>query len=339
MSTKPANVLLVEGDLALSRLLKKNLERADYSISCTSVPDLSSAINRLRKDRFDNVLLDLSLPDSKGLKTFERIRQANANVPVVILTGNDDTETRLQALRYGADEYLIKSPETLNSLVDSIRKAIDNRKTLSLLKQAYKQFKDAFQNSPAATVCINPQGRIIELNEYARRFWEIEDKEFIGKSFLQNCINRNERFNIYLNLRKTLSGRNVKGPRTTIIQKDDSEHLLMWDFTGAKNSKGKITAIIAVAHDITNIESKPNALGLARDIKLNPELNKTIDMVIASLCAMLEKIEELDPTKADTNSLKDLAGTSPNNTDFNKISPRNAASIERLILSLIEPPR
>lgn len=339
MKPEHANILLVEDDLALSRLLKKNLERADYSVSCTTAPTLSNAIDRLQNNRFDNVLLDLSLPDSKGFQTFERIRKANANIPIVILTANPDTETQLQALRYGADDYLIKSPEMWSLLVDSIRKAIDNRKSLSLLKQAYKQFRDTFQQTTAATVCISPQGRIIELNEQAHLLWEIEDAALIGKSFLQNCINQNERFNIYLNLREILSGRNVKGPRTTVIRKDGSKHLLMWDFTSAKNSKGKITAIIAAAHDITNIESKQNALGLARDIKPNPELDKTLDMVIASLCAMLEKIEELDPSKTDTTPLNDLACTSSTDTDISEITPRNAASIERLILSLIEPPR
>jgi PAS domain S-box-containing protein len=336
MKPKHTNILLVEDDLALSRLLKKNLERADYSISCTSVPTLSSAIDHLQSNRVDNVLLDLSLPDSKGLKTFERIRQANSDISIVILTGNHDTETQLQALRYGADEYVIKSPEMFKSLVESIRRAIDNRKTFSLLKQAYEQFKEAFRETTTATVCINPHGRIIDFNEQARSLWEMKNNEILGKSFLQNCINRNERFNIYLNLRETLSGRDVKGPRSTVIRKDHSKHLLMWDFTSVKNSKGKITGIIAVAHDITKIESVPNALAMAKDIKLKPEMNKTIDLLIASLCAMLDNIEEHNPSKDDTKSLKDLACSS-SNTDISKINPKNAASIERLILSLIEP--
>jgi PAS domain S-box-containing protein len=330
MKTEHANILLIEDDPALSKLLKKNLERADRSISCTTAPNLSNAVYRLRNDCFDNVLLDLGLTDKKGFKTLKRIRQANADVSIVILTGNNDIETQMQAIRYGADDYLIKSPEMWKSLVKSIRKAIDNRKTLALLRQAYQQFKTTFQNTPAATVCICPRGRIIELNEHARRLWEIEDNEFIGKSFLQNCINRNERFNTYLNLRKTLSGRNVKGTRTTLIRKDGSRHLLMWDFAGTKNSKGKITAVIAVAHDITGTDSKPNPLQLARRIKLNQESEKTIDMVIASLCAMLEKI--------DTNSLKDLTCAKSTESDINRITPRKAASIEHLILSLIEPP-
>jgi len=338
MKNKQANVLLIEDDIALSKLLKKKLERADQSISCTTEPTLSNAIDRLRNGRFDNVLLDLSLTDGKGFQTLERIRQANNNVAIVILSGNTDIETQMQAIRYGADDFLIKSPEMWKSIVNSVRKAIDNRKTLSLLRQAYHQFKTTLQKTPAATVCICPQGRIIELNQHARRLWEIQDNELIGKSFLQNCINQNERFNTYLNLRKTLAGQNIKGTRTTLIRKDGSRHLLMWDFTVSKNSKGKITAVVAVAHDITENDSIPNALLLARRIKLNHESEKTIDMVIASLCAMLEKTDELDSQKIDTKSLKDLDRTKSIESEFNRITPKKAASIEQLILSLIEPP-
>jgi DNA-binding response OmpR family regulator len=328
MDSERANILLVEDDRALSRLLKKNLERTDKSISCITVQNLSNALETLRKGHFDNVLLDLNLNDSSSFKTLKRIRQENKEVPIVVLTSSIETDIKVQAIRYGADDYIIKGPQIFKDLVKHIRRSISKRKTITLLKRAYTNFKTTLQNTPSVTVCISPEGKIIELNKHAYQLWENKNTTLAGKSFLQTCISRNDRFNVYVNLRQVLTGQTVKGVRTkTFI--DENEHIFLWDFELVTDDKGCAKMIVAVAHDISRIPAKSDALKLARNLRLNPDLSNTIDTVITSLCAILDQAEK-HQTEPPT--------TSPDNLIDTSINPQTAASVEQLVWSIISQP-
>ena len=69
---------------------------------------VDDAVRRLTEGGIDLVLLDLNLPDSRGLSTVTRVVEANPRVSVVVLTGVDDEETELQAIAASADDYLVK---------------------------------------------------------------------------------------------------------------------------------------------------------------------------------------------------------------------------------------
>lgn len=127
-------ILLVEDDPAdaflLQKLLSKtssveliHVERLDEGIrSIHSVPaDSMAAGEEIQKKAFDAVLLDLSLPDSKGgLDTVKRMHAANPDMSIVVLTGLDDEEVAIAALREGAQDYLIKGEIQKTLLIRSI---------------------------------------------------------------------------------------------------------------------------------------------------------------------------------------------------------------------------
>jgi hypothetical protein len=103
------------------------------------------------------------------------------------------------------------------------------------------------------------------------------------------------------------------------------------------NGDGRSPAVVAVAHDITaNLLSINNCLS-ALKLTFNPDFNDTVDMVINSLTAILEKIEEINKC-ADANSLERLADEMcRSHPTRGQITPHNAAAIKRLVLSLITP--
>ena len=75
----------------------------------------------------DVILLDLTLPDAKGVETFSRIAHATLELPVIILAGNDDEAHAIESLRLGAQDYLLKSEMTARMLVRSIHCAIERK--------------------------------------------------------------------------------------------------------------------------------------------------------------------------------------------------------------------
>ncbi|MDP2999418.1 MAG: ATP-binding protein [Bryobacterales bacterium] len=123
MSDK-TRALLVEDNEGDHRLLKAALaEVSDPQIELGHVSRMADAVNWLAREKFDVILLDLSLPDSQGLNTLAQGRQAAPGVPIVVMTGLDDEGMAIRALESGAQDYLVKGKFDGNQLVRAIRHA------------------------------------------------------------------------------------------------------------------------------------------------------------------------------------------------------------------------
>jgi diguanylate cyclase (GGDEF)-like protein len=123
-------VLLVEDNPGDARLVEIMLSEPglmrDFEI--THASRLGEAVEALEGSPFDVVLLDLSLPDSSGMETVERVRTAASRTPVVVLSGQDDEQTALRALQGGAEDYLVKGRGDGDLVARAIRYAIQRKK-------------------------------------------------------------------------------------------------------------------------------------------------------------------------------------------------------------------
>lgn len=133
MTDDPIRILLVEDEEDDAFLLQRALAKtAPGQFEMTNVATLKEALRTLETARFHVVLSDLSLPDSRGLETFERIHAADPAVAVVVLTGNDDERLAVRALNEGAQDYLVKGRVDGQSLVRSMRYAIERNRSNQL---------------------------------------------------------------------------------------------------------------------------------------------------------------------------------------------------------------
>ena len=127
MSDTPATVLLIEDNPGDARLIRELLTEGGgvrFQLEC--VDRLSTGLGRLVEGGIDIVLLDLGLPDSQGLDTLHRVIAEVPEVPItVVLTGTDDEELAVQAVRAGAQDYLIKGQIENNLLVRAMRYAME----------------------------------------------------------------------------------------------------------------------------------------------------------------------------------------------------------------------
>ena len=125
MSSMTISVLLVEDNPIHARLLQGLLsDRSDPAFAVEAVDHLEAGIQRLSIDSFDAVLLDLVLPDSQEMATFERVKEAAPDMPVLVLTGLDDEGLAEEAVAAGAREYLVKTQIDGESLARSLQAAI-----------------------------------------------------------------------------------------------------------------------------------------------------------------------------------------------------------------------
>lgn len=128
MKDRLNRILLVEDNPGDARLLREALKDiTSYHFALEHVERLSQALERLRAEHFDVVLLDLSLPDGQGLDNLGSVRDAAASVPILVLTGLDDEEVAVKALRVGAQDYLVKGQADGSSIVRAIRYARERK--------------------------------------------------------------------------------------------------------------------------------------------------------------------------------------------------------------------
>ena len=127
MVDKPINVLFIEDNPGDARLIRELLAEGGgerFHLEC--VDRLSTGLERLVEGGIDIVLLDLGLPDSQGLDTLHRVIAEVPEVPItVVLTGTDDEELAVQAVRAGAQDYLIKGQIENNLVVRAMRYAME----------------------------------------------------------------------------------------------------------------------------------------------------------------------------------------------------------------------
>ncbi|MCU0801507.1 MAG: response regulator transcription factor [Rhodobacteraceae bacterium] len=99
-------ILLVEDDPTTSRSIELMLTHANLNVYCTDLGE--DGIDLAKLYDYDLILLDLNLPDMSGHEVLRQLRQARIETPILILSGSDDTDSKLKGFGFGADDYLTK---------------------------------------------------------------------------------------------------------------------------------------------------------------------------------------------------------------------------------------
>jgi DNA-binding NtrC family response regulator len=110
-------VLVVDDDPGVRTLLSRTLDRDGYEV--TGAADASEALDRIRENRFSLVITDVRLPQVTGLQLLDEIKQSTPQLPVIVITGYGSVQNAVEAMQFGASDYLLKpfSTETLQAAV------------------------------------------------------------------------------------------------------------------------------------------------------------------------------------------------------------------------------
>jgi two-component sensor histidine kinase len=130
MKQPPLQILLVEDSAGDARLISEMFRREQPgSVVVTHVSCLADAVKQLLIGAIDIVLLDMGLPDAHGLETIRRAQAAAPDVPIIVLTGLDDEKLADQAMKQGAQDYLIKGQIENRALPRALRYAVERQRT------------------------------------------------------------------------------------------------------------------------------------------------------------------------------------------------------------------
>ncbi len=127
--TERIRVLLIEDNPGDAHLIQMMVDEAGNDLfEIQRVEQLSEALARLAHPDIGVVLCDLSLPDSHGLETFAQLHARAPHVPIIVLSGLNDTTMAVQAVHEGAQDYLIKGQVDGQLLVRAMRYAIERKR-------------------------------------------------------------------------------------------------------------------------------------------------------------------------------------------------------------------
>lgn len=261
-------ILLVEDDEEDKELLARNLrEIRNPAYEIEWVPRLDQALDILGRQAFDVILLDLSLPDSYGEETFNRVHEKAAHLPIIILTGLSEEKFSLELMRRGAQDFLNKEHMSAKLLSRLIRYAIERKKSLSEIFLTQEKYRTIFENSAIAITVTDRNERIVSWNRFAEGLLGMTHEDLYGKP-VSSLYSEEE-------WRRIRSYRiREKGSQpileAQVIRKDGTVLDVDISITVLKDEAGNITGSIGIMKDISERKRA------AREIKRAEEQYRAI---------------------------------------------------------------
>jgi PAS domain S-box-containing protein len=250
---KKLDVLLVEDNPADARLVAEYLSDVGSPVTLTHAPRLQHAVEQLRRHGFHAVLLDLSLPDCQGIETFARAHAAAPDAPIVVLTGLDDEEMAVRAVREGAQDYLVKGRVDGRLLHHSIRYAIERKGAQRALNEREERFRQIAENIHEVFFIVDASfHEALYISPAYERVWGrpcqsvYDDPRSILDGVLPSDRNR-----VLDDIVRVQRGGTSEGVEFRVARPDGEVVWVLAHITPIQDDAGRVQRIAGVALDIT----------------------------------------------------------------------------------------
>lgn len=280
--TKPSiQILMVEDSEMDALLLEETLSRDGLNtFEFTFSERLKTGLEILHQQKFDLILLDLGLPDSQGLESFEKVHNKFPDIPVVVLSGLTDEKLALEAVQAGAQDYLVKGPTSWEIAPRAIRYAIERQQSQAALRESEEQYRLLFENAPVGILSVTTEGQITEVNTAALQILgspSVEATKSINlltfPPLIESGISAD--FQSCVDYARPVT---AKHPYTT---KWGKSIFVKYQLTPVLNAEGQIVLIQAIIEDITDRKRAEEALKESEEKYRLLVENATIGIVIA----------------------------------------------------------
>ena len=264
MQQKPLLILIVEdepGDHALvvTYLRQKSSRQVAGAPNLVWAKSLREALAATRCAQFDLVLLDLSLPDSSGIRTVSEMTAALPGTPVVVLTGNDDDELAIAALGAGAQDYLVKGEFDHRALARALHYAMAR----SAQERRLHLFEVALNSAGSGIVITDIEGHIEWANEAFVQITGFSIAEALGKNPRQLVKSGAQDQAFYQHMWQTiLSGQTWRGELVN-RRKDGTVYHELLAISPVLASDGTVRHFVAIKQDVTDRKQIEQRLELA----------------------------------------------------------------------------
>jgi two-component system, sensor histidine kinase and response regulator len=206
------NILLVEDNSSDTCLINNFLKTERMGITTTPCSCLTDALQLLTKQDFDVILLDLGLPESRGLETLQKIKVSSSKAPIIVLTGLDDEDLALAAMKEDAQEYLVKSSLNSETILHAIKYSIERKKIQEVQKRHTQRFSILAMGTSTLNESEDLPSIYKAISESIKRL--LNDVFVISVEFINNKeahIINSDWIEPYINEIKRISGIDLSG--------------------------------------------------------------------------------------------------------------------------------
>lgn len=244
-------ILLIENnpdDVRLIQWIISGIRKSQFKLEC--VDRLKKALKRLAKGGIDVILLDLGLPDSRGIDTLRSVYNKAPKVPIVVLTGLDDEKVSVQAIKEGAQDYLIKGQVDSNLLKRTLMYAIERKQAEEALRESEERFRTLVEKSVEAIFLVNFNMEFVFWNPAAEKMMGLTTTP-TKKYTLSDVLTPDSLKIAVANVAKAaLTGTTRGKPYELTVRRIDGTLIDIEVFIGLIKYNGK-THMLGTARDIT----------------------------------------------------------------------------------------
>jgi PAS domain S-box-containing protein len=277
---EPIRILLVEdnpGDVALMEIMIS--EAGEGRFRMQTADRLSSGFERLSRETFDLILLDLTLPDAHGLETVIRMNERAPRIPLIVMTGLDDEELAFRAMQHGAQDYVVKGSVDGRLLVRAIRYALERTRTERELREQRTRLDMLLNNIPDRIYFKNHKGEFIQVNPALARFFGVSaPDETLGKTDADFFTEEHTAQAMKDEAEVMRTGKPLIG---RVEKETFPDGRTVWSLTTKMpllDEKGAVVGTFGVSRDITDLKMAETALQTSEE-RYRRLLNSVTDYV------------------------------------------------------------
>ncbi len=288
-------------------------------LDCTD--RLSRGLIQLSGQNYDVVLLDLNLPDSRGLDTLNTTVKSFPRLPVVVLSGLGDDVITIEAVRRGAQDYLVKGDISGPLVMRVVRYAIERKQVEAVLRASEARYRTLVETSPNGITLADLEGKLLVCNQQAARLFGYSKPEAMLGINVFKLVVPNLRRLAVLNTQKTLNENKVTNYEYTLLRRDGSTFPAEISSAVLRNNSGAPTGFISIVRDITEhrqaIEAEKQLVLLEKEFisSVSQELRAPLHSIMEYNSLLLsgkvhdpaEQREFLVHTSMDARRILDMA--------------------------------
>jgi PAS domain S-box-containing protein len=252
MASDLIRALLIEDDPDDVLLVKESLaDITSAKIKLSYTGRLSRGLIELSVQHYDVVLLDLNLPDSRGLDSLKSVIKSYPMVPVVVLSGLADDATTIEAVRRGAQDYLVKGEISGPMLARVLRYAVERKQAETELRANEAKYRALFETTPNGITLTDLEGKLMLCNQHTAMLHGYDSpEEMIGMNVFE-LVTPADRQLATLNSQKTLNEGRVVNAEYKLVRKDGSVFPAEINAALLRDAVNAPAGFIGITHDIT----------------------------------------------------------------------------------------
>ncbi len=261
-------VLLVEDNIPDARLLSEYLaEVPGHMFQLEHVVTLTHGLQLLHKGGISLVMLDLSLPDSAGLETFERVHREVPDLPIIVMSGQDDQALAITTVNHGAQDYLVKGEADGPLLVRAMRYAIERKRVEEALAYERDLFHTLLNNLPDRIYFKNAKSQFTRISRAVAEQFKISNPaEAVGKSDFDYFLAEHAQAAFDDECRILQTGEPIIGK----IEKETlPDGTITWALTSKlplRDKQNRIIGLFGISRDISQLKLAEDQLEAERNL-------------------------------------------------------------------------